>query len=104
MIVPGGGISPDGERWVSCRSGFFLPVRVLSRLFRRLFLEKLVAAHQAGRLHFFGRYAPLGGSNAFTTYLRPLRKSEWVVYSKRPFGGPEAVLAYLSRYTHRVAI
>jgi hypothetical protein len=104
MIVPGGGISLDGERWVSCRPGFFLPVRVLSRLFRRLFLEKLVAAHQAGRLHFFGRHAPLAGSNAFAAYLRPLRKIGWVVYSKRPFGGPEAVLAYLSRYTHRVAI
>ncbi len=104
MIVPGGGISPDGERWVSCRPGFFLPVRVLSRLFRRLFLEKLAAAHQAGLLHFFGRHAPLAASNAFAAYLRPLRKIEWVVYSKRPFGGPEAVLAYLSRYTHRVAI
>ena len=86
MIVPGGGISPDGLRWVSCRPGFFLPVRVLSRLFRRLFLEKLVATHQ------------------FAAYLAPLRKSEWVVYAKRPFGGPQAVLAYLSRYTHRVAI
>jgi Putative transposase/Transposase zinc-binding domain len=104
MIVPGGGISPDGERWVSCRPGFFLPVRVLSRLFRRVFLEKLVAAHQAGRLSFFGDHAPLAACKAFAAYLRPLRKIEWVVYSKRPFGGPEAVLAYLSRYTHRVAI
>jgi len=104
MIVPGGGISPDGQRWVSCRPGFFLPVRVLSRLFRRLFLEKLVAAHQAGRLSFFGDHAPLAACKAFTAYLRPLRKAAWVVYAKRPFGGPEAVLAYLSRYTHRVAI
>jgi hypothetical protein len=104
MIVPGGGISPDGERWVSCRPGFFLSVRVLSRLFRRLFLEKLMAAHHAGRLSFFGDHAPLTACRAFAAYLRPLRKIEWVVYSKRPFGGPEAVLAYLSRYTHRVAI
>jgi predicted RNA-binding Zn-ribbon protein involved in translation (DUF1610 family) len=104
MIVPGGGISLDGRRWVSSRPGFFLPVRVLSRLFRRLFLAKLVAAHEAGRLHFFGDHAPLADAQAFATYLAPLRKVEWVVYSKRPFGGPEAVLAYLSRYTHRVAI
>ena len=102
MIVPGGGISLDGTRWVSCRPGFFLPVRVLSRLFRRLFLEKLVAAHQ--QLQFFGDYAHLAQAQAFATYLEPLRKAEWVVYSKRPFGGPAAVLAYLSRYTHRVAI
>ena len=104
IIVPGGGISLDGERWISCRPGFFLPVRVLSRLFRRLLLEKLVAAHDAGRLQFFGAHVHLAERNAFTTYLAPLRKAEWVVYSKRPFGGPEAVLAYLSRYTHRVAI
>ena len=104
MIVPGGGISPDGQRWVSCRPGFFLPVRVLSRLFRRLFLEKLVAAQQADRLKFFGDHAALAGRKAFAAYLAPLRKAEWVVYAKRPFGGPEAVLAYLSRYTHRVAI
>jgi hypothetical protein len=104
MIVPGGGISPDGQRWVSCRPGFFLPVRVLSRLFRRLFLEKLMAAHDAGRLHFFGNHAPLADAQAFAAYLAPLRRAEWVVYAKRPFGGPEAVLAYLSRYTHRVAI
>jgi hypothetical protein len=104
MIVPGGGISPDGERWVSCRPGFFLPVRVLSRLFRRLFLEKLAAAHEAGLLHFFGDRAHLGDEGAFATYLAPLRTTEWIVYSKRPFGGPQAVLAYLSRYTHRVAI
>jgi predicted Zn-ribbon and HTH transcriptional regulator len=104
MIVPGGGISPDGQRWVSCRPGFFLPVRVLSRLFRRLFLEKLVAAHQAGRLSFFGDNSQLANAPRFAAYLAPLRKAEWVVYAKRPFGGPEAVLAYLSRYTHRVAI
>jgi hypothetical protein len=104
MIVPGGGISPDGQRWVSCRPGFFLSVRVLSRLFRRLFLEKLLAAHQAGRLDFFGDHARLVDAQAFTSFLAPLRKTEWVVYSKRPFGGPEDVLAYLSRYTHRVAI
>ena len=104
MIVPGGGISLDGERWVACRPGFFLPVRVLSRLFRRLFLEKLVTAHDAGRLQFFGNHAALTDTQAFAAYLTPLRNAEWVVYSKRPFGGPEAVLAYLSRYTHRVAI
>ncbi|WP_424601195.1 IS91 family transposase [Bradyrhizobium sp.] len=104
MIVPGGGISLDGTRWVSCRPGFFLPVRVLSRLFRRLFLEKLMASHAAGRLYFFGNHTPLADAQAFAAYLAPLRKTEWVVYAKRPFGGPEAVLAYLSRYTHRVAI
>jgi hypothetical protein len=104
MIVPGGGIALDGARWVSCRPGFFLPVRVLSRLFRRLFLEKVVAAHKTGRLTFFGNHAPLVDAQAFAAYLAPLRKIEWVVYAKRPFGGPEAVLAYLSRYTHRVAI
>jgi len=104
IIVPGGGISLDGTRWVSCRPGFFLPVRVLSRLFRRLFLEKLMAAHEAGALKFFGTRAPLAERKAFTAFLTPLRKIEWVVYSKRPFGGPAAVLAYLSRYTHRVAI
>jgi Putative transposase/Transposase zinc-binding domain len=103
-IVPGGGLSPDGERWISCRPGFFLPVRVLSRLFRRLFLEKLAAAHDAGRLHFFGDHAPLAERGAFAAYLAPLRKIEWVVYAKRPFAGPQTVLAYLSRYTHRVAI
>lgn len=103
MIVPGGGISPDGQRWVSCRPGFFLPVRVLSRLFRRLFLE-LVAAHAAGRLSLFGDHTHLAEAQCFAAYLAPLRKAEWVVYAKRPFGGPEAVLAYLSRYTHRVAI
>ena len=104
MIVPGGGISLDGEKWLSCRPGFFLPVRVLSRLFRRLFLEKLVAAHQAGELQFFGNHAALTDAQAFAAYLAPLRNSEWVVYSKRPFGGPKEVLRYLARYTHRVAI
>ena len=102
MIVPGGGISLDGKRWVSCRPGFFLAVRVLSRLFRRLFLEKLAAVHS--QLQFFGNHAALADVRAFATYLAPLRKAEWVVYAKRPFGGPQAVLAYLSRYTHRVAI
>jgi len=104
VIVPGGGIALDGERWVSCRPGFFLPVRVLSRLFRRLFLEKLTTAHDAGHLQFFGDHASLAERPVFTAHLTPLRKAEWVVYAKRPFGGPEAVLAYLSRYTHRVAI
>jgi len=104
MIVPGGGISLDGSKWVACRPGFFLPVRVLSRLFRRLFLQKLVAAHQAGELQFFGKHAPLIDAKAFAAYLAPLRNGEWVVYSKRPFGGPEEVLRYLARYTHRVAI
>ena len=104
MIVPGGGISLDGQHWIACRPGFFLPVRVLSRLFRRLFLDKFAAAHAAGRLNFFGDHAALADAQTFTAYLAPLRKTEWVVYAKRPFGGPEAVLAYLSRYTHRVAI
>jgi hypothetical protein len=104
VIVPGGGIALDGTRWISCRPGFFLPVRVLSRLFRRLFLEALVAAHAAGRLQFFSHHAPLADAQAFAAHLAPLRKTEWVVYSKRPFGGPQAVLAYLARYTHRVAI
>src|SRR5229473_1275134 len=104
MIVPGGGFSLDGKRWVSCRPSFFLPVRVLSRLFRRLFLDKLVAAHQAGELQFFGSHAALTDAQAFAAYLAPLRNGEWVVYSKRPFGGPKQVLRYLARYTHRVAI
>jgi hypothetical protein len=104
MIVPGGGFSLDGSKWIACRPGFFLPVRVLSRLFRRLFLKKLVAAHQAGELQFFGNHTSLKNAQAFATYLAPLRNSEWVVYSKRPFGGPKEVLRYLARYTHRVAI
>src|SRR5271169_1604723 len=103
-IVPGGGLSPDGERWVACRPGFFLPVRVLSRLFRRRFLEELHQAHRSGRLQFFGEYAALSDTRAFAQWLAPLRQCEWVVYAKRPFAGPAAVLAYLSRYTHRVAI
>ena len=103
-IVPGGGLSPDGERWVACKPGFFLSVRVLSRLFRRRFLEALGQLHRAGRLRFFGEFAALTDARAFAHWLAPLRKCEWVVYAKRPFAGPEAVLAYLSRYTHRVAI
>jgi hypothetical protein len=103
-IVPGGGLSLDGQRWVACKSGFFLPVRVLSRLFRRLLLEKLSSAHHAGRLQFFGAHQKLADTQAFADYLAPLRTIDWVVYAKRPFAGPEAVLAYLSRYTHRVAI
>jgi hypothetical protein len=104
MIVPGGGIALDGERWVACRPGFFLPVRVLAKLFRRLFLDKLAAAHAAGRLQFFGDHAHLAEARAFAAFLKPLRKTKWFVYAKRPFAGPQAVLAYLSRYTHRVAI
>jgi hypothetical protein len=103
-IVPGGGLSPDGKEWISCRPRFFLHVRVLSALFQRLFLEKLAAAHKAGRLRFFGEHAGLAEPRAFAAYLAPLRKIKWVVYAKPPFAGPEAVLAYLSRYTHRVAI
>ena len=104
MIVPGGGLSEDGASWISCRSNFLLPVRVLSRLFRRLFLTTLADAHAAGQLRFFGDHEGLAEPIAFAAMLRPLRKIEWVVYSKKPFGGPEAVLAYLARYTHRVAI
>jgi hypothetical protein len=103
-IVPGGGLAPDSERWIACRPGFFLPVRVLSRLFRRLFLDKLLAAHAQGRLAFFGDLAPLAAPGAFAAHLAPLRRAEWVVYAKPPFGGPAAVLAYLARYTHRTAI
>jgi hypothetical protein len=104
MIVPGGGLSDDGERWIACRPTFFLPVRVLSRLFRRLFLKMLTMAHEADRLAFFGDNLALTDKRAFAAFLAPLRKAEWVVYAKKPFGGPHAVLAYLSRYTHRVAI
>ena len=103
-VVPGGGISPGGERWIACRPGFFLPVRVLSRLFRRLFLEGLEALHRAGQLQFFTDLGILNEATAFGAYLAPLRKTEWVVYAKRPFAGPSQVLAYLARYTHRVAI
>jgi len=103
-IVPGGGLSPNGEQWVACKPGFFLSVRVLSRLFRRRFLEELQAVHRRGRLQFFGEHAPLADASVFAQWLAPLHQCEWVVYAKRPFAGPEAVLAYLSRYTHRVAI
>ena len=103
-IVPGGGLSPDQSRWIDCRSGFFLPVRVLSRLFRRLFIEKLLVAHKTGKLRFFGDLAALVDSQAFAETLAPLRRAEWVVFAKRPFAGPTQVLAYLSRYTHRIAI
>ncbi len=103
-IVPGGGISRDGERWVACKRGFFLPVRVLSRLFRRRFLEEFDRAYRAGMLQFFGEHAVLAQSERFADWLGMLKSREWVVYAKRPFAGPEAVLAYLSRYTHRVAI
>ncbi|MDP3368357.1 MAG: IS91 family transposase [Brevundimonas sp.] len=103
-IVPGGGLSLDGRRWIACRRGFFLPVKVLSRLFRRLFLDKLAALHAKERLRFFGDLAGLAAPKAFAAYLWPLRRAEWVVYAKPPFGGPAAVLAYLARYTHRVAI
>ena len=104
MIVPGGGISFDGSRWVACRPRFFLPVRVLSKLFRRLFLDQLAAAHAAGRLQFFGDHVGLSDHRAFAAHLSPLRKKSWFVYAKPPFAGPAAVLAYLARYTHRVAI
>jgi Putative transposase/Transposase zinc-binding domain len=103
-IVPGGGLASDGKSWVACRPGFFLSVRVLSRLFRRRFLEELLRVHQAGKLQFFGEYAALADAQAFKAWLTPLRQCEWVVYAKRPLAGPQAVLAYLSRYTHRVAI
>src|SRR5450830_647758 len=104
MIVPGGGISLDGTRWIGCRLNYLLPVKVLSRLFRRLMLEMLVAANDADRLQFFGDHAHLADKAAFKAYLAPLHRTKWFVYSKRPFAGPEQVLAYLSRYTHRVAI
>jgi hypothetical protein len=104
MIVPGGGISLDGSRWVSRRPRYFLPVRAFSKLFRGLMLAKLLAAHKTGQLQFFNQYAHLAEPKAFARYLAPLRRRKSYVYSKRPFGGPEAVLAYLSRYTHRVAI
>jgi hypothetical protein len=103
-LVPGGGLSADGERWISCRPGFFLPVRVLSRLFRRLFLEQLQRAFDAGDLHFYHALEELQAPAAFARYLAPVRKTEWVVYAKPPFGGPQQVLEYLGRYTHRVAI
>ena len=104
MIVPGGGIAPDGNRWISSRPAFLLPVRVLGMLFRRLFLEGLVALHRAGKLRFFGALADLADLRRFQRHLTPVRQKRWVVYAKPPFAGPEAVLAYLARYTHRVAI
>ena len=103
-IVPGGGLALDADRWVPCKPGFFLSVRVLSRLFRRRFLEELENAHRGGQLKFFGEHVDLSDADTFADWLMPLRQCEWVVYAKRPFAGPEAVLAYLSRYTHRVAI
>jgi hypothetical protein len=104
MVVPGGGLSPDGSKWIACRPRYFLTVEVLSALFRRLFLEMLIAAHDAGRLQFFGGHVRLADKAAFEAYLTPLRKIDWVVYAKEPFAGPEQVLRYLSRYTHRIAI
>ena len=104
MIVPGGGIGLDGTRWISRKPNFFLPVRMLAKLFRGLMLHKLTAAHSAGKLAFFGAHAALANPKAFAAFLAPLRKTRWFVYSKRPFGGPKAVLAYLARYTHRIAI
>jgi hypothetical protein len=103
-VVPGGGLSLDGSRWVACRPGFFLPVRVLSRRFRNLYLRYLHQAYTAGKLQFHGEQKPLSEPLAFDRYLEQLRQNEWVVYSKPPFGGPEKVLDYLGRYTHRVAI
>src|SRR6267154_1401040 len=99
-IVPGGGLALDADRWVPCKPGFFLPVRVLSRLFRRRFLEELENLHRHGHLRFFGEHVDLADAAAFADWLAPLRQCEWVVYAKRPFAGPQAVLAYLSRYTH----
>ncbi|OSP52134.1 IS91 family transposase [Pseudoruegeria sp. SK021] len=104
MIVPGGGLSTDGANWIACRKNFFLSVRVLSRLYRRLILEGLAKLHKAGNLQFFGEHTGLADKAAFDAFLKPLRKIDWVVYAKEPFAGPKAVLAYLSRYTHRVAI
>jgi len=104
MVVPGGGLSPNGSRWIACRPRYFLTVEVLSALFRRLLLQMLVVAHDAGRLQFFGEYARLADKAAFKAYLAPLREIDWVVYAKEPFAGPRQVLRYLSRYTHRIAI
>jgi hypothetical protein len=104
MVVPGGGLSPDGSKWIACQPRYFLTVKVLSALFRRLFLEMLVATHHAGRLQFFGDHARLADKVAFKAYLAPLREIDWVVYAKEPFAGPRQVLRYLSRYTHRIAI
>ncbi|NDZ17700.1 IS91 family transposase [Variovorax sp. WS11] len=103
-VVPGGGVAPDGQRWIACRPGFFLPVRVLSRLFRRLFLTQLRQAFDEGELRFFNNLAALQDPDAFARYLAPVAHAEWIVYAKAPFGGPQQVLHYLGRYTHRVAI
>jgi hypothetical protein len=103
-VVPGGGLAPDQKRWIACRPHFFLPVRVLSRLFRRLFLEALQTAFGQGQLHFFSSLERLRNPKAFAAYLAPLRQTDWVVYAKAPFGGPQQVLNYLGRYTHRVAL
>ena len=102
--MPGGGRAPEGLRWIACRPGFFLPVRVLSRLFRRLFLQQLHQAFDDGKLHFFNNLAALQDSDALASYLAPVARGDWVVYAKAPFGGPQQVLEYLGRYTHRVAI
>lgn len=103
-VVPGGGLCPEKKRWVACRPGFFLPVRVLSRLFRRLFIEQLHKAHRNGELNFYGEHIDLEDKKTFERYLQPAQQVDWVVYAKKPFAGPEHVLRYLSRYTHRVAI
>jgi len=103
-VVPGGGLSPDGQRWIACRRSFFLPVRVLSRRFRRLFVESLEKAFDEGQLKFFSSLQELDDRKAFLRYLAPLRKKKWVVYAKKPFAGPQQVLDYVGRYTHRVAI
>ena len=104
VIVPGGGLAPGGKTWIACRPGFFLPIRVLQRLYRRLFLQKLAAAHAAARLQFFDALAPLSDPRAFARHLAPVRRVDWIVYAKKPFAGPEQVLRYLARYTHRIAI
>ena len=104
FVVSGGGLAPEGDRWISCRPGFFLPVRVLSRLFRRLFLKSLQKAYESGKLHFFSALEALSDPRAFLGYLAPTRKKEWVVYAKQPFAGPQQVLDYVGRYTHRVAL
>lgn len=103
-VIPGGGLAKDASAWIACRPGFFLPVRVLSRYFRRVLLAALQDAFEAGQLHFAGRLQPLSDPPRFTEHLRPARETEWVVYAKRPFAGPEQVLDYLGRYTHRIAI
>jgi hypothetical protein len=104
VIVPGGGLSPGGNTWIACRPGFFLPVKVLQRLYRRLFLAKLAGAHAAGRLQFFDALASLSDARIFPRYLAPVRRIDWIVYAKKPFAGPQQVLRYLARYTHRIAI